>query len=161
MCTLLHIETLAASLSCGTKHSPNCQANQQIMNGGVAGQEVCTLLHVATFGSIIACLLRHFRSSLASLPLLSQPLGNLPIGTWAPSSRPAQQGEEGSVPEVRPSQKALLAQWCGVLTDHMEPCAPAWEAPPKMKPLLPFMIQFVTISAPSSLQGVLAYSGLQ
>lgn len=64
-----------------------------------AGQEVCTLLHVATFGSVIACLLRHFRASLASLPLLSQPVGNLPIGTWAPTSRQAQQ-EEGTMPEV-------------------------------------------------------------
>ena len=64
-----------------------------------AGHEVCTLLHVATFGSVIACLLRHFRASLASLPLLSQPVGNLPIGTWAPTSGQAQQ-EEGTMPEV-------------------------------------------------------------
>ena len=64
-----------------------------------AGQEICTLLQVATFGSIIACLLRHFRSSLASLPLLSQPVGSLPIGTWSPASRQAQQ-EEGTMPEV-------------------------------------------------------------
>ena len=69
------------------------------MHGMSAGPEVCTLLHVATFGSVIACLLRHFRASLASLPLLSQPVGNLPIGTWAPTSRQAQQ-EEGSMPEV-------------------------------------------------------------
>ena len=67
-----------------------------------AGQEVCTLLHVATFGSVIACLLRHFRASLASLPLLSQPVGSLPIGTWAPTSRQAQQ-EEGTMPEVCPA----------------------------------------------------------
>ena len=72
-----------------------------MQSADVVGQEICTLLHVATFGSIIACLLRHFRSSLASLPLLSQPVGNLPIGTWSPSSRQAQQ-EEGSMPEVGP-----------------------------------------------------------
>ncbi len=72
---------------------------QMLTHVADAGQEVCTLLHVATFGSVIACLLRHFRASLASLPLLSQPVGNLPIGTWAPTSRQAQQ-EEGTMPEV-------------------------------------------------------------
>ena len=39
------------------------------------GGEVCTLLTVATLGGVLACLLRHFRASLASLPLLGQPLG--------------------------------------------------------------------------------------
>ena len=67
------------------------------------------MLHVATFGSIIACLLRHFRSSLASLPLLSQPVGSLPIGTWSPGSRQAQQ-EEGTMPEVMPHTDAVTAQ---------------------------------------------------
>jgi len=40
---------------------------------------VCTLLTVATMGGVLACLLRHFRASLASLPLLGQPLGRLPV----------------------------------------------------------------------------------
>ena len=80
----------------------HCQkALQPLSHYFCAGPEICTLLHVATFGSIIACLLRHFRSSLASLPLLSQPVGNLPIGTWSPASRQAQQ-EEGTMPEVTP-----------------------------------------------------------
>ena len=35
---------------------------------------------------MLACLLRHFRASLASLPLLSQPIGSLPLGTWAPDT---------------------------------------------------------------------------
>jgi hypothetical protein len=49
---------------------------------------VCTLLNVATIGGVLACLLRHFRASLASLPLLGQPLGRLPVsfagchGSW-------------------------------------------------------------------------------
>lgn len=30
--------------------------------------------------------MRHFRASLASLPLLSQPLGSLPLGTWSPDA---------------------------------------------------------------------------
>jgi hypothetical protein len=46
--------------------------------------EVPSVLHMATMGGILACLMRHFRASLASLPLLSQPLGALPIGTWSP-----------------------------------------------------------------------------
>lgn len=40
---------------------------------------MCTLLSVATIGGVLACLLRHFRASLASLPLLGQPLGRLPV----------------------------------------------------------------------------------
>ena len=40
---------------------------------------MCTLLNVATIGGVLACLLRHFRASLASLPLLGQPLGRLPV----------------------------------------------------------------------------------
>ena len=43
-----------------------------------------TLLHIATISGVLACLMRHFRASLASLPLLTQPIGNLPIGTWGP-----------------------------------------------------------------------------
>lgn len=41
------------------------------------------LLHLATLSGILACLNRHFRASTASLPLLSQPLDRLPVGTWA------------------------------------------------------------------------------
>mmetsp|Transcript_25163 Transcript_25163/g.44873 ORF Transcript_25163/g.44873 Transcript_25163/m.44873 type:complete len:551 (-) Transcript_25163:58-1710(-) len=40
------------------------------------------LLHIATVSGVLACLLRHFRASLSSLPLLSHPLGTLPLGTW-------------------------------------------------------------------------------
>ena len=83
-----------------------------------AGQEVCTLLHVATFGSVIACLLRHFRTSLASLPLISQPVGNLPIGTWSPSSSQAQQ-EEGAMPEV--TLVALRIPCRGLVKDSICP----------------------------------------
>ncbi len=48
--------------------------------------EVCTLLHIATLSGVLSCLLRHFRASLASLPLLGQPLGALPVGTWSADS---------------------------------------------------------------------------
>lgn len=87
-----HLDVLVQRLFANEVSSAPCLTTEP------DGQEVCTLLHVATFGSVIACLLRHFRASLASLPLLSQPVGNLPIGTWAPTSRQAQQ-EEGTMPE--------------------------------------------------------------
>lgn len=44
------------------------------------------VLHTATIAGVLACLMRHFRASLASLPLLAQPLSALPIGTWSPTS---------------------------------------------------------------------------
>ncbi|KAG2427741.1 hypothetical protein HXX76_012066 [Chlamydomonas incerta] len=44
------------------------------------------VLHLATLSGVLACLMRHFRASLASLPLLSQPLGSLPLGTWSPDA---------------------------------------------------------------------------
>lgn len=44
------------------------------------------MLHLATLSGVLACLMRHFRASLASLPLLSQPLGSLPLGTWSPDA---------------------------------------------------------------------------
>jgi hypothetical protein len=52
---------------------------------------VCTLLHIATLSGVLSCLLRHFRASLASLPLLGQPLGALPVGTWSADSPLVQQ----------------------------------------------------------------------
>jgi hypothetical protein len=52
---------------------------------------VCTLLHIATISGVLACLMRHFRASVASLPLLMQPLGSLPLGTWAADSLLVQQ----------------------------------------------------------------------
>ncbi|KAL0043392.1 hypothetical protein WJX79_003486 [Trebouxia sp. C0005] len=87
-----HLDVLVQRLFANEVSSAPCLTTEP------DGHEVCTLLHVATFGSVIACLLRHFRASLASLPLLSQPVGNLPIGTWAPTSGQAQQ-EEGTMPE--------------------------------------------------------------
>ena len=48
--------------------------------------EVCSLLHIATISGVLGALMRHFRASLASLPLLGQAIGSLPIGTWSPDS---------------------------------------------------------------------------
>lgn len=55
--------------------------------GGHTEGLVNTLLHIATIGGVLACLMRHFRASLASLPLLNQPISNLPIGTWSPDAK--------------------------------------------------------------------------
>ena len=48
--------------------------------------QAATLLHIATISGVLACLMRHFRASLASLPLLAQPISALPVGTWCPHS---------------------------------------------------------------------------
>jgi len=40
------------------------------------------LLHLCTMGGVLSCLMRHFRGVPAALPLLSQPIGALPLGTW-------------------------------------------------------------------------------
>jgi len=54
-----------------------------------AGGDDCDgpeVLHTASLAGVLACLMRHFRASLASLPLLGQPLHSLPVGTWNPES---------------------------------------------------------------------------
>eukprot|EP00798_Chlamydomonas_sp_ICE-L_P030576 gene30576-35594_t len=51
-----------------------------------SGNEIPHVLHLATLSGVLACLMRHFQASLASLPLLAQPLGSLPIGTWSPDA---------------------------------------------------------------------------
>lgn len=66
--------------------SHRCSMAPVLSGDPSGGGEVCTLLTVATLGSVLSCLLRHFRASLASLPLLAQPLGRLPLGTWSSES---------------------------------------------------------------------------
>ena len=63
------------------------------------------MLHTATVSGVLACLMRHFRASLASLPLLAQPLSALPIGTWAPTSSLA------AGIELEEQQRALQVGW--------------------------------------------------
>eukprot|EP00850_Spirogloea_muscicola_P005578 SM000025S08473 [mRNA] locus=s25:920558:923812:- [translate_table: standard] len=41
------------------------------------------LLHLASLSGILKCVARHFRHVAGSLPLLAQPLGALPVGSWA------------------------------------------------------------------------------
>ena len=59
------------------------------LSEGAEGPEV---LHAASLAGVLACLMRHFRASLASLPLLAQPLNALPVGSWAPDSTVAKGG---------------------------------------------------------------------
>ncbi|CAL5339587.1 unnamed protein product [Camellia sinensis] len=42
------------------------------------------LLHLASLSGILKCICRHFRYSSGSLPILQQPIGSLPLGTWVP-----------------------------------------------------------------------------
>lgn len=42
------------------------------------------LLHLASLSGILKCICRHFRYSTGSLPILHQPVGVLPLGTWVP-----------------------------------------------------------------------------
>jgi hypothetical protein len=65
-----------------------------ILSGAPWGtDDVPTVLHIATLSGVLACLMRHFRASLASLPLLQQPLASMPIGSWSPDSPIGQQGQ--------------------------------------------------------------------
>jgi CBS domain-containing protein len=54
-----------------------------ILSCDPGGLEVPNVLHIATLGGVLSCLMRHFRASLASLPLLAQPLCALALGTWS------------------------------------------------------------------------------
>ncbi|KAH7276643.1 hypothetical protein KP509_39G016000 [Ceratopteris richardii] len=49
-------------------------------------QTLPQLLHLATLSGILKCLCRHFQHSFSSLPLFSQPIGSLRLGTWRDDS---------------------------------------------------------------------------
>ena len=88
--------------------------------------DVPTVLHIATLSGVLACLMRHFRASLASLPLLQQPLASMPIGSWSPDSPIGQQGQAGSSAEVRRHcvsgvRQAALCARCWVLILNTQP----------------------------------------
>jgi hypothetical protein len=78
------------------------------------------VLHTATISGVLACLMRHFRASLASLPLLAQPLSALPIGTWAPTSSLA------AGIELEEQQRALqVGGW--VVAGRASVWGPSWD----------------------------------
>eukprot|EP00898_Chlorokybus_atmophyticus_P007834 jgi/Chlat1/8051/Chrsp73S07535 len=41
-----------------------------------------TLLHLASLSGILSCICRYFKHLPSALPLLQQPIGTLPLGTW-------------------------------------------------------------------------------
>ena len=97
--------------------------------GASGNGEVCTLLHIATLSGVLSCLLRHFRASLASLPLLGQPLGALPVGTWSADSPLVQQHASNGPRQVR-RRVMLAAMSSRVLQPAVNPAARTAYAPP-------------------------------
>ena len=55
------------------------------------------LLHLTNLAEVLACLVRHFRGVPSALPLFSQPIGALPVGTWT-ASRGGVSGESQRQP---------------------------------------------------------------
>ncbi|KAK9867655.1 hypothetical protein WJX84_008764 [Apatococcus fuscideae] len=100
--------------------------------------EVCGVLHTATISNVLATLMRHFRASLNSLPLLGQPLGALPIGSWSPHCSTVQreqaaglspQGEERRdrrkvLPLQTVRMNTLLTTALGLLLEEGISCLP-------------------------------------
>jgi hypothetical protein len=79
-------------------------------------------LYRYTLAEVLACLVRHFRGVPSALPLFSQPIGALPIGTWTaalggfrgPQRQPGGGGDpaagvEGGDPHVAASSAAAAA----------------------------------------------------
>lgn len=82
-----------------------------ILSKDPEGGHECDVLHIATLSGVLSCLMRHFRASVSSLPLLSQPVGNLPLGTWSldgsgarrePAGAPQEGQERHDVRRLRP-----------------------------------------------------------
>jgi hypothetical protein len=68
------------------------------------------VLHITSLSGVLASLMRHFRASLASLPLLAQPLASMPLGSWSPDSPIGRQGQALS-PGVRSSLSCTCFLW--------------------------------------------------
>lgn len=78
------------------------------------------VLHIATMSGVLACLMRHFRASVSSLPLLSAPVGSLPIGTWSPEA-PLVLAEAGKAQQVRVTQVVhALVTMMVTMTVHVD-----------------------------------------
>jgi len=60
-------------------HSAVCPAGGSVCNTPGSTPQ---LLHMTNLAEVLACLNRHFRGIPSALPLFSQPIGALPIGTW-------------------------------------------------------------------------------
>jgi 5'-AMP-activated protein kinase regulatory gamma subunit len=61
-------------------HSSVCPAGGSVSTSNTT--DCPQLLHMTNLAEVLACLNRHFRGIPSALPLFSQPIGALPIGTW-------------------------------------------------------------------------------
>jgi 5'-AMP-activated protein kinase, regulatory gamma subunit len=88
------------------------------------------LLHVTNLAEIFACLHRHFRGVPSSLPLFSQPLGALPIGTWTKEFGGRRSPSDSllcrtnSFSEADAVEAKSDEQFFGNLPEHLERLAP-------------------------------------
>ena len=85
------------------------------------------LLHLTNLAEVLACLVRHFRGVPSALPLFAQPIGALPIGTWAGHfggfrGSPSQPGGGGNPDAGAESSAAASAAASGVSSSaHLSP----------------------------------------
>ncbi len=70
----------------GVHNVPVLSHNSACPAGSAASASTPTsiphFLHMTNLAEVLACLNRHFRGIPSALPLFSQPIGALPIGTW-------------------------------------------------------------------------------
>ena len=82
------LSSLASGTTAGASGAHGGEAAGRPAPVPSSGSGVPQLLHLCTLSGVLACLMRHFRGVPNALPLLSQPLGSLPIGTWVDSCAP-------------------------------------------------------------------------
>uniref|UniRef100_A0A7S0WNV7 CBS domain-containing protein n=1 Tax=Pyramimonas obovata TaxID=1411642 RepID=A0A7S0WNV7_9CHLO len=113
------LHTVAHSLlQCGYKSVPiltfsslaEGDSNASGMGGALLGhkpREIAQLLHLVTLGGVLASVARHFRHTPNSIPLLSQPIGSLGVGTYRKGIEHDQQGN--TLHTLQPSTPLTVA----------------------------------------------------
>jgi CBS domain-containing protein len=91
---LLHMSTMSGTMVARDAHCDAHRTHRTLFPCMSALLTRCCAPRRPRAG-VLACLMRHFRGVPNALPLLSQPLGRLPIGTWSDVTRhdPAGSGE--------------------------------------------------------------------
>lgn len=77
------------------------------------------LLHLASLSEILRCICRHFRHSSSSLPILQQPICNIPLGSWVPKI-----GEANRRPLAMLTPNASLGSALSLLVQARISCIP-------------------------------------
>ncbi|XP_020597609.1 sucrose nonfermenting 4-like protein isoform X2 [Phalaenopsis equestris] len=77
------------------------------------------LLHLASLSGILRCICRHFRHSSSSLPILQQPICNIPMGTWVTKI-----GEANRSPLAMLRPNASLGSALSLLVEARVSCIP-------------------------------------